>query len=249
MLIFNNFQIDRIREIEVAKFINRCVDYGYEIEPRLAVLGKEQVKCVAADAVATARTFGLRRNGAVGAWFKASVKLGAAFHLDPQYDDILPDSDPLEFEVQFAIDLDHRVDALSAAIESEERWRTYWDIASQNKLRALKVETIIDSLKLFWPEKVGFLGADKIVRLLQESKNPASAWGIPETNPPVWTYVLPFFLGFGWATDSRFPTLLASSIPSGLSPDARLRLLENRFLTLCKEAGFVAPVMTDGNLP
>lgn len=238
MLKFNEIQLETLRRHKATEFHDRCVQFAYTIDPSISAIGEGQVRLVASSAVECAQGFGLRQSGAIGAWLKASLKLGTRFNVDPQFDGIMPDYDPLEYEIPFAIHLDRAVEELSFEMDGEDgrdRRRALETVTDHDSIRGLNTDDLIGFLEALWPAKFDALGRDKICRLIHASRETISPWGLTAKNENCWINVVSFFFGIGWAADPRFPSLHRSSIPSGMSSDDGPPLLEERFQQLCGE--------------
>lgn len=241
MLVVRDKQIRSFEQAALHRFEEEMIVHSKEFSPRLCeVMGDEQLRLVVRSAIGRARTYGFTNRGPIRLFIELMFLRGSAFDTDPQYPG-------LGNALRASDDQMHRAMLMhQESIDYSENVSGPDDVTVYNALRNLAtfaqaplrftasnfVTAVLQEMENIFPEKVAYIGSDKLTTLIHAGRIEARKCGFATVRGEAMIVALMFAFGHGCTNDPFYPwiskTLQDQRI---IDPAARATCLEQKALT------------------
>lgn len=241
MLVIRAKQIRSFERAALHRFEEEMIAHSKEFSSRLCeVIGDEQLRVAVRSAMDRAMTCGFTNRGPVRLFIELMFLRGSAFDTDPQYpglgnalhasDDQMQRAERMHEE---SLDYFEKVSG-SGAVNVHNALRNL-SIFAQMPVRFTAnnfVTDMLQEMRNLFPEKVAYVGNDKLTTLIDAGRIEAQKYGFSTVRGEAMIVVLMFSFGHGCTNDPLYPwisrTLQDQRI---IDPVARATRLEKKALT------------------
>ena len=241
MLVIRNEQVKSFERAALHQFEDEMMAHSKEFSPRLCkVLGDEQLRVAVRSAVERAMAYGFTNRGPIRLFIELIFLRGSAFDTDPQYpglgnalratDDQMRRAERMHEESLEYLELVGGPGAINV-----HRALKRLSVFAKLPFRSASTDPVADLLREMddmFPEKVAYVGRDKLTALIEIGRVEAKRYGFGTVRSEALIVVLMFAFGHGCTNDPLYPWISGTLQDDRIvDPVARAERLERKAVT------------------
>jgi len=241
MLVIRDKQIRSFEQATLHRFEEEMIVHSKEFSPRLCkVMEDEQLRVAVRLAIDHAMTYGFTNRGPIRLFIELMFLRGSAFDTDPQYPGLgnalrASDDQMQRAERMHEVSIDYLEKVSDPGAVNVHNALRNLSIFAKKPLRFTAnnfVTVMLQEMNNLFPEKVTYVGNDKLTTLIDAGRIEAQKYGFATVRGEAMIVTLMFAFGHGCTNDPLYPwisrTLLDQRI---IDPVARAARLEKKALT------------------